>query len=130
MRGEASAHTVTARVRIPLLALLLAALAVPASAAAASGDGVQHLHYRFGPLTITPGTNVNTVGPITEKPRVDGYITRFAPNLRRLDGSIPRVDVLHLHHGVWLNISQSPINTPFAGFSVQPFAAAGEEKTA
>jgi len=121
---------VTARVHITLAAALLAgALALPAGAQAASVPGVHHLHYRFGPLTITPGTNVNTVGPITEKPNVDGYITKFSPNLRRLDGSIPRVDVLHLHHGVWLNISQAPINTPFAGFRVQPFAAAGEEKT-
>ena len=119
----------TARARNSLLALVVAALTAPASAAAAPGNGVQHLHYRFGPLTITPGTNVNTVGPITEKPNVDGYITKFKPNLRRLDGTIPRVDVLHLHHGVWLNISQSPINTPFAGFRIQPFAAAGEEKT-
>src|ERR1700704_5079431 len=110
-------------------ALFAGALALPAGAHAASDAGVQHLHYRFGPLTITPGTNVNTVGPITEKPNVDGYITKFTPNLRRLDGSVPRVDVLHLHHGVWLNISQGPINTPFAGFRVQPFAAAGEGKT-
>ena len=117
-----------ARARTALAAALLAgALALPAGAPAASG--VQHLHYRFGPITITPGTNVNTVGPITEKPNVDGYITKFTPNLHRLDGSIPRVDVLHLHHGVWLNITQPSINTPFAGFSIQPFAAAGEEKT-
>jgi hypothetical protein len=122
---------VNLRARTALAAALLAgALALPTGAQAASGGGVQHLHYRFGPLTITPGTNVNTVGPITEKPAVDGYITKFTPNLRRLDGSVPRVDVLHLHHGVWLNISQSPINTPFAGFRIQPFAAAGEEKTA
>src|SRR5207245_1939219 len=40
-----------------------------------------------------------------------------------------RVDVLHLHHGVWLNVSQTPITQPFGGFRVQPFAAAGEEKT-
>ncbi len=117
-----------ARARTALAAALLAgALALPVGAQAASG--VQHLHYRFGPITITPGTNVNTVGPISEKPNVDGYITKFTPNLHRLDGSIPRVDVLHLHHGVWLNITQPSINTPFAGFSIQPFAAAGEEKT-
>ena len=54
-------------------ALSAGALALPVGAQAASG--VQHLHYRFGPLTITPGTNVNTVGPISEKPNVDGYIS-------------------------------------------------------
>ena len=113
--------------RIALIVALFAGLVVLPAAAQASD--VQHLHYRFGPITITPGTNVNTVGPITEKPNVDGYITRFVPNLRRLDGTVPRVDVLHLHHGVWLNVSQTPITQPFGGFRVQPFAAAGEEKT-
>ena len=46
-----------------------------------------------------------------------GYITRFKPNLV-YSGShkIPRVDVIHLHHGVWLN-------------NLYPTFAAGEEKT-
>jgi len=44
-------------------------------------------------------------------------ITRFAPNMVYTDGGgIPRVDVIHLHHGVWV------IN----GY---PTFAAGEEKT-
>ena len=47
-----------------------------------------------------------------------GYITRFKPNLV-YSGThkIPRVDVIHLHHGVWLN-------------NFYPTFAAGEEKTA
>jgi plastocyanin len=48
---------------------------------------------------------------------VPGYITRFKPNLIYSDSrKVPRVDVIHLHHGVWL------IN----GY---PTMAAGEEKT-
>ncbi len=44
-------------------------------------------------------------------------ITRFAPNMVYVDGGgVPRVDVIHLHHGVWV------IN----GY---PTFAAGEEKT-
>jgi plastocyanin len=44
-------------------------------------------------------------------------ITRFAPNMVYTDGGgVPRVDVIHLHHGVWV------IN----GY---PTFAAGEEKT-
>jgi hypothetical protein len=44
-------------------------------------------------------------------------ITRFAPNMVYTDGgAVPRVDVIHLHHGVWV------IN----GY---PTFAAGEEKT-
>jgi plastocyanin len=47
---------------------------------------------------------------------VPGYITRFAPNLVYAGGGVPRVDVLHLHHGVWI----------VDGY---PTFAAGEEKT-
>ena len=44
-------------------------------------------------------------------------ITRFAPNMVYVDGGgVPRVDVIHLHHGVWV------VN----GY---PTFAAGEEKT-
>ena len=45
--------------RIALIVALFAGLVVLPAAAQASD--VQHLHYRFGPITITPGTNVNTV---------------------------------------------------------------------
>ena len=46
-----------------------------------------------------------------------GYITRFRPNLiYTKTRKVPRVDVIHLHHGVWI------IN----GY---PTFAAGEEKT-
>ena len=38
-----------------------------------------------------------------QRPPVDGWITAFKPNLTYADGKVPRVDVIHLHHGVWLD---------------------------
>jgi plastocyanin len=47
------------------------------------------------------------------------------PDLRFADGSVPPVDVIHLHHGVWLNTAR-----PDSTASVpERFLAAGEEKT-
>src|SRR5215203_3259484 len=93
--------------------LLLAALAAPASAQ----DGVQTLTYEYGPVDIAPGQNTIEVEPNQLKPPVDGWITRFKPDLiRAADGSVPRVDVIHLHHGVWIS-------------NFKPLFAAGEEKT-
>jgi plastocyanin len=88
------------------------ALAAPASAA----DGVQRLHYEFGPVTIKPGQNTIEFAPNTQRPQVDGWIVGFHPNLKRPNGTVPRVDVIHLHHGVWL-------------VNGMPTWAAGEEKT-
>jgi hypothetical protein len=57
---------------------------------------------------------------------VDGYITRMKPNLTYLDGRVPGVDVIHLHHAVWVNTSR-PNAT--GGHAAELFFAAGEEKT-
>jgi hypothetical protein len=78
--------------------------------------GVQHQHYRYGPIQINPGQNPIVYKPTTQKPRVAGYITRFHPDLIYVDGKKPAVDILHLHHGVWQ-------------MRDQPTFAAGEEKT-
>ena len=51
---------------------------------------------------------------------VDGYITRFKPNLVRADGTVPPVEQVHLHHGTWLSEHD---------YGSGPFFAAGEEKT-
>src|SRR3954469_4078264 len=92
------------------LVVALAATGVVAVPSARAADrvvapvdypGVQHLHYRYGPIRITPGQNTIVYRPTTLKPRVPGYITRFAPNLKYSNGTVPRVDILHLHHGVW-----------------------------
>jgi plastocyanin len=118
-------HVVSPRPAVPLrrpliLAVLCAclagALAAPAMATT-TGPGVQHLHYRFGPLHIAPGQNTINIKPNFQRPKVPGYITAFRPNLQYTDGTIPRVDVIHLHHGVWL-------------INGAPTFAAGEEKTA
>ena len=60
------------------------------------------------------------------KPKVDGWITRIRPDLTYLNGKVPRVDVIHLHHGVWLNMSKQDVTVPSLP---QRFFAAGEEKT-
>ena len=100
-----------------LSCLALGVLAAPALAAhAAKPTGVQHLHYRFGPLHISPGQNTINIAPTTLRPKVPGYITRFRPSLTYTNGKAPSVDVIHLHHGVWL-------------VDGEPRFAVGEEKT-
>ena len=85
-------------------------------------DGVKHLTYCYGPITIRPGQNVIRLRPAIDAsgqklwPQVPGYITRFDPEFIYADGTVPRVDVLHLHHAVWL------VNNG-------PQFAVGEEKT-
>jgi len=117
---------------VALLAAILVAAIAPSAASAlvtrnaalanapdiASVDypGLQHLHYRYGPISITPGQNTIVFRPTTLKPDVPGYITRFKPNLTYTNGKVPRVDILHLHHGVWLMRNY-------------PTFAVGEEKT-
>ena len=50
----------------------------------------------------------------------------FKPNLRLADGTVPPVDQIHLHHGVWLT------GTRFDATALLPerFFGVGEEKTA
>jgi plastocyanin len=79
--------------------------------------GLQHLHYEYGPIDIAPGQNSIQTEIDKLKPAVPGFITRFSPNLvYARNHRVPRVDVIHLHHGVWLS-------------NFQPIFAAGEEKT-
>ena len=112
-----------------LAAVALIAVAAPAASAqttpwpkipqAIQGtqyEGMQKLRYRFGPVKLIPGANSIEFEGTDLKPPVPGYITRFEPNLIRADGSVPPVDELHLHHGVWLMRNY-------------PTFAAGEEKT-
>src|SRR4051812_9975413 len=121
-----------------MLAVALSALAVAAPATRAQtpvpepgsamplGSDVQHLHHKYRPIHVSPGQNLILLGPVTiEKPAYDGYVTRIKPNLVRADGSVPPVDVIHLHHGVFLNLSRSDVTSPGA----QRFFATGEEKT-
>jgi hypothetical protein len=89
--------------------------------------GVQHLNFKYGPIKIEPGqNNIDTKLDNIPKPDVDGWIVGINPNLTRTDGSIPGVDVIHLHHGVWLNLSHQD---PTAPGLPERFFASGEEKT-
>src|SRR3954453_20418768 len=84
----------------------------------ATYPGLLHLHYEYGPVDIVPGQNTIDFGVNNLKPEVPGYITRFSPNLvyATKKHNVPRVDVIHLHHGVWI-------------MRGEPTFAAGEEKT-
>lgn len=101
---------------IPLLCALGLGVLVAPAGATTPGEGVQRIKYRFGPIHVTPGQNTIDFAPNRLRPQVPGYITRFKPDLEYSDGRIPRVDVIHLHHGVWL-------------VDGAPTFAAGEEKT-
>lgn len=82
-------------------------------------ESCRRMLFRYGPLHITPGDNLILIGPVTiERPAEAGYVVRFRPDLTRLDGSVPRIDEVHLHHSVW-------ISTAFP----DPMFASGEEKT-
>ena len=88
--------------------------------------GVEHLHYSYGPLDVLPGqNNIEISGKKMPKPDVDGYIVGIRPNLRHPDGSVPGVDVIHLHHGVWLNTSAKDSTSALP----ERIFATGEEKT-
>ena len=82
----------------------------------ARSPGVQRILYEFGPVRITPGQNTIEFEGNELKPDVPGHIVRFKPDLTYADGTVPRVDVIHLHHAVWLS-------------NFRPLFAAGEEKT-
>jgi hypothetical protein len=113
--------------------LALVAVVAPPALAAPEGKavavqslagGAERITYRIGPFEVRPGQNQIGYAPILERPQVDGYITRIRPDLTYLDGRVPRVDVIHLHHGVWINASRGGTK-----FGVELFFAAGEEKT-
>jgi plastocyanin len=87
---------------------------------------IERLHFRYGPLTVAPGTNMIMFGGNMPKPAVDGYIVGIRPNLTLTNGTIPSVNVIHLHHGVWLNLSAHDLTDPTYP---QRFFASGEEKT-
>jgi plastocyanin len=93
----------------------------PGSISHVDYQGIQHITYCYGPMTLRPGQNTIKLRPANDGsqnlwPQQDGYITRFDPEFVYADGSVPGVDVLHLHHAVWL-------------VNGNPQFAAGEEKT-
>jgi plastocyanin len=93
---------------------------------ASQQPGVEHLRYRYGPVQIQPGqNNIAFSDTAVPKPDVDGFIVGITPNIRYPSGKVPPVDVVHLHHGVWIN--QGAYRDFSRGFP--NFFAAGEEKT-
>jgi hypothetical protein len=115
--------------------LAILAVGVPPALAAPEGkavavsslaNGAQRIKYKIGPFNVVPGQNEIGNALIHERPQVDGYFTRIKPDLTYLDGRVPGVDVIHLHHGVWVNASRT---APTGGFPWELFFPAGEEKT-
>ena len=95
--------------------LAVLAIVAPATMAAPEGkaiavsslaNGAKRIKYRVGPFDVVPGQNSIGYSIINERPQVDGYITRIRPDLTYLDGRVPGVDVIHLHHAVWVNTSR------------------------
>ena len=75
--------------------------------------------------TSSPARTTSTSVPSIPKPEVDGWIVRIAPTCVWPTG-VPGVDVIHLHHGVWLNaVGQGRHRRALP----ERFFAAGEEKT-
>jgi plastocyanin len=111
---------------LAMLVLLPAAAEAELVTVSAGANGAKRMLYRIGPLEVVPGQNEIGNQVFGEKPQVDGWITRIRPDLVYTNGRVPGVDVIHLHHGVWLNLSRTDITSP--GFP-ERFFAAGEEKT-
>lgn len=108
-----------------------ASTAVTTTTTAAAKDdapqaGATRYSYKFGPIEVKSGQNSIAFSDLNvPKPPVDGWLVRMKPDLKRADGTVPRVDEVHLHHGVWLNLSGSDSTKPVP----ERFLAAGEEKT-
>ena len=89
--------------------------------------GAERLHFKVGPFAIEPGqNNIANRSAAGQQPSVNGWIVGIRPNLEYANGKTPGVDVIHLHHAVWLNLSAPD---PTAPQLPERFFAVGEEKT-
>jgi plastocyanin len=89
--------------------------------------GATRLHFKIGPFVIEPGqNNIANRSANSQQPQQDGWIVGIRPNLVYANGKTPGVDVIHLHHAVWLNLSAPD---PTAPSLPERFFAVGEEKT-
>lgn len=121
----------------PALGLLILLLA-PAAASAEPqstlrgvrevAPGVQRHYFSYGPLLAAPGQNQILVGPHpVALPGMDGFVIRTKADIvRTTDGGPPPVEVVHMHHAVYLNLSRRDTTDP--GLP-QRFFAWAEEKT-
>ena len=73
---------------ILLAAVALIAVASPGVAAARSPKGVQHLHFRFGPLNIRPGSNLILIGQATPAEKPSEVFARAPERPRRPVGNL------------------------------------------
>jgi plastocyanin len=92
----------------------------------------QDMTFCYGPVTVKPGQNVIRINPTDMFPNQEGFITRFDPELIYADGRVPPVDVLHLHHAVWLvkhGGGGCDLSNLFNLLLATPQFAVGEEKT-
>ena len=88
--------------------------------------GATRYKFKFGPISVKSGQNsIAFSGIDVPQPPVDGFIVRMKPDIQRADSTVPRVDEIHLHHGVWLNLTGKDATRPIP----ERFIAAGEEKT-
>jgi hypothetical protein len=111
----------------------------PALAYTVKYPGMEQLHFAAGPYRVTPGANLILLDyNHVPKPHQDGFMVRMAPNLTyarpdgKCCGKVPSVDVIHLHHGVWLSdgvAGEGEGDGSAYGHSFYPFMASGEEKT-
>lgn len=84
----------------------------------------RRLKFTMGPLSGRPGMNDSLIHVTSfEHPMYDGYTLRWKPGLQSVDGSVPPVENVHLHHGTWIG----GVNGPSA--VTGPFFATGEEQT-
>jgi plastocyanin len=113
----------TATTRLPQTTVALSTTTTVASLPLR--PGAERLHFEVGPLTINPGQNNIDLSRSVPQPTVDGWIVGMNPNLRLADGSVPPVDVVHLHHGVWLNAGAKDATAALP----ERLFAVGEEKT-
>jgi plastocyanin len=89
--------------------------------------GAERLHFKIGPFQIEPGqNNIANRSANSQQPQENGWIVGIRPNLEYANGKTPGVDVIHLHHAVWLNLSAPDPTSP--GLP-ERFFAVGEEKT-
>lgn len=113
--------------RVALLAGVLFALNAGGASAITSAErlpvyrpplppGAKTLRFRTGPIRVQPGQNLIRLRAVDQRPKVDGWIVGFRPDMVRADGSRPPAEEVMLHHGVWL-------------VDMNPTFAAGEEKS-
>jgi hypothetical protein len=100
---RASSDACRARIRV---AACLAAPVGKAVAVQSLAGGAKRLTYRSARSTSSRARTRSTTAD--HRAPAGGRLHHpHPPDLTYLNGTVPRVDVIHLHHGVWLNMSAS-----------------------